>query len=158
MTEYKSKVHVSPAPQQRVYDRLSDLSILTSIRDSINNPEARQRMLDMAEGKVSAEQLNTFVDKIQQLEIDSDSVSGDSPLGRITLRIVEREEPKCIKFELEGAPIQANLWIQLLPQGEQCALRVTLRAELNFLIKQMVGKKLEQGVEEMARMLTTTPY
>ena len=47
MTEYKSKVHVSPAPQQRVYDRLSDLSILTSIKDSINNPEARQRMLDM---------------------------------------------------------------------------------------------------------------
>ena len=154
MTEYKSKVHVSPAPQQRVYDRLSDLSILTSIKDSINNPEARQRMLDMAEGKVSAEQLNTFVDKIQQLEIDSDSVSGDSPLGRITLRIVEREEPKCIKFELEGAPIQANLWIQLLPLSPaQSKLKVTVGAEVNFFMKGLVAKPLQQAADGLANML-----
>ena len=76
----------------------------------------------------------------------------------ITLRIIEREEPKCIKFALEGAPIQANLWIQMLPQGDQCAMRLTLKAELNFLIKQMLGKKLEQGVEGLAQMLVQIPY
>ena len=134
MAEYKSTVHVSPFPQQRVYDRLSDLTFLTLIQNNLDNPEMRQRILDQADGKVTAEQLDTANEKIRQMQVDRDSVTSDSPVGKITLRIVEREEPKCVKFALEGAPVQANLWIQLLPQADQCALRVTLRAELNFLI------------------------
>lgn len=158
MAEYKSTVHVSPFPQQRVYDRLSDLTFLTLIQNNLDNPEMRQRILDQADGKVTAEQLDTANEKIRQMQVDRDSVTSDSPVGKITLRIVEREEPKCVKFALEGAPVQANLWIQLLPQTDQCALRVTLRAELNFLIKQMVGKKLEKGVEGLAQMLANIPY
>lgn len=158
MAEYKSKVHVSPFPQQRVYDRLSDLTFLSLIQENIDNPEMRQRILDQAGGKVTAEQLDKANEKIRQMQVDRDSVTSDSPVGQITLRIIEREEPKCIKFALEGAPVQANLWIQLLPQGDQCAMRLTLRAELNFLIKQMVGKKLEQGIEGLAQMLAQIPY
>ena len=134
MTEYKSTVHVSPFPQQRVYDRLSDLTFLSLIQNNLDNPEMRQRILDQADGKVTAEQLDTANEKIRQMQVDRDSVTSDSPVGKITLRIVEREEPKCVKFALEGAPVQANLRIQLLPQADQCALRGTLRAELNFLI------------------------
>lgn len=156
--EYKSTVHVPPFPQQRVYDRLSDLTFLSLIRDNMDNPEMRQRILDQAQGKVTTEQLDKANEKIRQMQIDRDSVTSDSPVGQITLRIVEREEPKCVKFALEGAPVQANLWIQLLPQGDQCAMRVTLRAELNFFIKQMVGKKLEEGTEGLARMLASIPY
>lgn len=158
MAEYKSTVHVAPFPQQRVYDRLSDLTFLALIRDNIDNPDARQRILDQAQGKMTADQLDKAAEKIRQMQIDRDSVTSDSPVGQITLRIVEREEPKCVKFALEGAPVQANLWIQMLPQGDQCAMRVTLRAELNFFIKQMVGKKLEEGTEGLARMLASIPY
>ena len=128
MAEYKSTVHVSPFPQQRVYDRLSDLTFLTLIQNNLDNPEMRQRILDQADGKVTAEQLDTANEKIRQMQVDRDSVTSDSPVGKITLRIVEREEPKC------------------------------LRAELNFLIKQMVGKKLEKGVEGLAQMLANIPY
>lgn len=39
MAEYKSTVHVSPFPQQRVYDRLSDLTFLTLIQNNLDNPE-----------------------------------------------------------------------------------------------------------------------
>ncbi|MGM9621173.1 MAG: SRPBCC family protein [Bacteroidaceae bacterium] len=158
MAEYKSTVHVSPFPQQRVYDRLSDLTFLSLIQDSLDNQEARNRILEQAQGKVTAEQLDSAAEKIRQMQFDRDSVTSDTPVGKVTLRIVEREEPKCVKFALEGAPIQANLWIQMLPQGEQCAMRVTLKAELNFLIKQMVGKKLEEGTEGLARMLASIPY
>ena len=158
MAEYKSTVHVSPFPQQRVYDRLSDLTFLSLIQDNLDNQEARNRILEQAQGKVTAEQLDSAAEKIRQMQFDRDSVTSDTPVGKITLRIVEREEPKCVKFALEGAPIQANLWIQMLPQGEQCAMRVTLKAELNFLIKQMVGKKLEEGTEGLARMLASIPY
>ncbi len=158
MTEYKSTVHVSPFPQQRVYDRLSDLTFLSVIQNQVDNPDARQRILDQAGDKVTPEQLDKVAEKIRQMQFDRDSVTADSPVGKITLRIIEREEPKCIKFALEGAPIQANLWIQLLPQADLCAMRLTLRADLNFLIKQMVGKKLEQGVEGLAQMLAQIPY
>ncbi len=158
MAEYKSTVHVSPFPQQRVYDRLSDLTFLSVIQNNVDNPEARRRILEQAQGKVTEEQLDKTAEKIRQMQFDRDSVTSDSPVGKITLRIIEREEPKCIKFALEGAPVQANLWIQLLPQGDQCAMRLTLKAELNFLIKQMVGKKLEQGIEGLAQMLSTIPY
>lgn len=158
MAEYKSTVHVSPFPQQRVYGRLSDLTFLSVIQDNLDNPELRSRMLEQAQGKVTEEQLDKANEKIRQMKFDRDSITSDSPMGPITLRIIEREEPKCIKFALEGAPIQANLWIQMLPQGDQCAMRLTLKAELNFLIKQMLGKKLEQGVEGLAQMLTQIPY
>lgn len=106
MAEYKSTVHVSPFPQQRVYDRLSDLTFLTLIQNNLDNPEMRQRILDQADGKVTAEQLDTANEKIRQMQVDRDSVTSDSPVGKITLRIVEREEPKCVKFALEGAPVQ----------------------------------------------------
>ncbi len=158
MAEYKSTVHVSPFPQNRVYERLSDLTFLSVIQNNIDNPESRSRILKQTQGKVTEEQLDKANEKIRQMKFDRDSITADSPMGPITLRIIEREEPKCIKFALEGAPIQANLWIQMLPQGDQCAMRLTLKAELNFLIKQMLGKKLEQGVEELAQMLTSIPY
>lgn len=158
MAEYKSTVHVSPFPQQRVYGRLSDLTFLSVIQNNLDNPELRSRMLEQAQGKITEEQLEKANEKIRQMKFDRDSITSDSPMGPITLRIIEREEPKCIKFALEGAPIQANLWIQMLPQGDQCAMRLTLKAELNFLIKQMLGKKLEQGVEGLAQMLVQIPY
>ena len=64
MAEYKSTVHVSPFPQQRVYDRLSDLTFLTLIQNNLDNPEMRQRILDQADGKVTAEQLDTANENI----------------------------------------------------------------------------------------------
>ena len=87
------------------------------------------------------------------------SVSGQTPIGTATLRIIEREPEKTIKFAAEGMPVAANMWIQLLPQGEnQCAMRLTVKADLNFFIRQMVGKKLEQGVDGLAQMLASLPY
>jgi hypothetical protein len=56
-------------------------------------------------------------------------------------------------------PVAANMWVQLLPNGEnECAMRLTLKADLNFFIRQMVGKKLEQGVDGLAQMLASLPY
>ena len=39
-----------------------------------------------------------------------------------------------------------------------CKMRLTLRAELNFFIKQMVSKPLQEGVENIANMLAGLPY
>lgn len=159
MTEYKSEVKHIFAPQERVYARLSDLSNLEAIKQGLETPGAKERLMQQAGDKVKPEQMEQIIEKLRSLQFDSDSVSGSSPIGNITLRIIEREAPKTIKFALEGAPIQANMWIQLLPEGEsQCAMRLTVKADLNFFIKQMVGSKLQQGVDGLASTLAALPY
>ena len=70
------------------------------------------------------------------------------------MRIIEREEPKCIKFETVNSPIHLNLWIQLLPTSETaCKMKLTVGADLNPFIKGMVAKPLKEGVEKLADML-----
>ena len=131
MTKFESSVKQIAYPVEDVYRNISDLSNLERVRDRV--PE----------------------DKLQDFQFDSDSVQVSvAPVGTIKLRIVEREEPKCIKLEAQGSPVPLNMWIQLLPNGEQaCRLRLTIRAELKFFIRQMVDSKLRAGVEQMADIL-----
>ena len=159
MTEYKSDVKKIYAPVSRVYERLADLNNLAVIQQGLDNPEAMERIKQQAGDKVKPEQLEQIVEKLRELQFDRDSVSGNTPVGTATLRIIEREQDKTIKFAAEGMPVAANLWIQLLPHGDnECATRLTLKADLNFFIRQLVGKKLEQGVDGLAQMLASLPY
>lgn len=159
MTEYKSEVKKIYAPVERVYEKLSDLTHLRSVQEMVADPVMRERLMQQAGDKVKPEQLDSLAQKLQEVEITPDSVSGNTPVGDITLQIIEREVPKCIKFDLKGAPVLANMWIQLLPAGEcECAMRITVKADLNFFIKQMVGKKLQEGVDGLAEMLSKIPY
>lgn len=159
MAEYKSDVKKIYYPVERVYERLSDLNNLAVIQQNLDNPMIREKMLEQAGDKATPEQLDAVLEKLRGLQFDTDSVSGSSPVGNITLRIIEREENKTIKFALEGAPIQANMWIQLLPSTDtECAMKLTIKADLNFFIKQVVGNKLQQGVDGLAQMLAGIPY
>ena len=159
MTEYKSKVKKIYAPIGRVYERLADLNNLAVIQQGLDNPDAMERIKQQAGDKVKPEQLEQIVQKLRELQFDRDSVSGNTPIGTATLRIIEREPEKTIKFAAEGMPVAANMWIQLLPQNDnECAMRLTFKADLNFFIRQMVGKKLEQGVDGLAQMLASLPY
>ena len=159
MSEYKSEVKKIYAPIARVYERLSDLNNLAVIQQGLDNPEAMERIKQQAGDKVKPEQLEQVVEKLRELQFDRDSVSGNTPIGTATLRIIEREPDKTIKFAAEGMPVAANMWIQLLPQNEnECAMRLTVKADLNFFIRQMVGSKLQQGVDGLAQMLASLPY
>lgn len=159
MTEYKSEVKKVHAPVGRVYERLSDLNNLAAIQQGLDDPATMERILQQAGDKVTPEQMEQVVEKLRSLRFDRDSVTGDTPMGSATLRIIEREQDKTIKFNAEGMPIAANMWIQLLPAGEnECAMRLTVKADLNFFIRQMVGKKLEEGVNGLAQMLASIPY
>lgn len=98
-------------------------------------------------------------DKIKDLSFDSDSLSISAPMGSVAMRIVEREEPKCIKFATEKSPISANLWIQILPEGEAAAkMKLTIKADINPFIKGMVAKPLQEGLEKIADVLAMIPY
>lgn len=159
MTKYESDVKLIYAPQDAVYAKLSDLTHLSVIRDRIDDPMLEQNIMAHSGDKIKPEQIAQLKQMLKNTEFTTDTVQlNGTPLGSITLRIIERETPKCIKFALEGAPIQANLWIQLLPHEQGALLKCTLGAELNFFIKQMIGDKAKKGVQGLADMLAMIPY
>ena len=134
MAQFESSVKFVPYSQERVFNKLSDLSNLESVRDKL-------------------------ADKVQGLAFDSDTMSFTVQGVSITLRIIEREPYKCIKFESEKAPGPMNLWIQILPvDAEQAKLKVMIRAEVNMFMKAMVSKPLQDGVDKLAEMLSVIPY
>ena len=136
MSQYESSVKNIPYPQERVYSKLEDLNNLESIKDRI--PQ----------------------DKVKEFAYDRDSVTVDvPPVGKITLKIIEREEPKCIKFETVGSPMPANFWVQIIPDGDQASkMRVVAKAELNFMLRGMVEKPLKEGLEKIADTLAMIEY
>ena len=136
MSKFESNVKQVPHPQQSVYRMLSDLSHIEQVSDRL--PE----------------------DKFQNLSFDRDSVSiSMDPIGQITLNIVDRQEPKCVKFESAQSPIPFTLWVQMLPVTDATSkLKCTIDAELNPFIRGMVSKPLQEALEKMADALAMIPY
>ncbi len=99
-------------------------------------------------------------DKLEGFSFDHDSIAMKAaPVGEIKLRIIEREEPKCIKFETEQSPVPFNLWIQIVAVDEAtCKIKVTIKADLNPFIKGMVSKPLQEALEKIADTLEIIRY
>ena len=136
MTKFESSVKQIAYPVADVYRNISDLSNLERVRDRV--PE----------------------DKLNSFAFDRDTVSLNvDPVGDIKLRIIEREEGKCVKFETEQSPMPFNLWIQVLPVTETTSkMRVTVQADIPFMLKGMVRGPLQDGVEKIADALSQIPY
>jgi carbon monoxide dehydrogenase subunit G len=135
-TKFESSIKQIPYPQQAVYDNISDLRNLEKVRDRV--PQ----------------------DKVQDFVFDQDTVSLNvQPVGELKLRICDREEPKCVKFETVQSPVPFNVWIQVLPVDEATSkMKVTVKAELNPFIKGMVAGPLQDGVEKIADALAQVHY
>ena len=136
MTKFESSVKQIPYSQEAVYRNISDLRNLEKVRDRV--PE----------------------DKVNDFAFDEDTVSLNvPPVGELKLRIIEREEPKCVKFETAQSPVPFNVWIQVLPVSEMTSkMKVTVKAELSPFIKGMVSGPLQDGVEKIADVLAQIPY
>ena len=135
-SKFESSVKQVPYPQQAVYNNISDLTNLAKDRDRV--PE----------------------DKVQGFSFDQDTVCINvAPVGELKLRIGDREEPKCVKFETVQSPVPFNVWVQILPVDENSSkMKVTVKAELNPFIKSMVEKPLQEGVEKIADALAMVHY
>ena len=98
--------------------------------------------------------------KVKDFTFDSDSCSVSvDPVGKICFQIVEREPNQLIKFATTNSPIPLHLWIQLkeVAEADTC-MKLTVGAELNPFIKQMVAKPLQEAVDKIAEALTVLPY
>jgi hypothetical protein len=136
MTKFESSVKTISYSQESVYNKLSDLSNLEAVRDRL--PQ----------------------DKVKDLSFDTDSLSMQIPnVGQLTLKIIEREPCKCIKFETANSPLPFNMWIQIVAlAANECKVRVTVGMEINPFMKAMVQKPLTEGLEKMVEMLSMIQY
>ena len=141
MVQFESSVKHVPYTQERVYTKLADLNNLASVRERLDELKSK------------------FPGKVEDLSFDQDSLTLKVQGISLTLRIIEREPMKCIKFEGDRTPLPMNLWIQVLPVSDaEAKMKVTIRAEVNAFMKAMVSKPLQEGVEKLADMLALIPY
>lgn len=136
MSKFESSIKQIAYPQQSVYNMLSDLTNIERVKDKM--PE----------------------DKLKDLTFDKDTISiSVSPVGQISMRIVERDEPKTIKFASENSPMSFNFWIQILPVSDTASkMKLTIDADIPFFAKGMVSGPLKEGIEKIAEALATIPY
>ena len=136
-TKYESKITSAPCSAQQIYRVLSDMRSLERVRDLI--PQ----------------------DKIQEMDIEPDRVrmKVDGLAQKITVAIVDRIENDTVKFGLEGIPMDGNFWIQLkeVTPTDTC-IKLTVKADIPFMFKFMIEKKLQTGLDQAADMLAQFPY
>ena len=136
-SKYESKITSAPCPAQQIYRVLSNMESLNKVKDMIPK------------------------DKVQEMEIEPDRVrlKVDGLAQKITIAIVDRIANDTIKFGAEGIPMDANFWIQLKEVSPtDTRIKLTVKADIPFMFKFMVEKKLQQGLDQAADMLAQFPY
>ena len=124
MDTYESKVVTIQRNDQDIFDFISKFSNFTPFIPK-----------DKVEGWSATE--DTCKIKVQGIEVG--------------LKVVEREPYKSIKVTGDGAPIEVFLWVQLKQVGEKdTKLKLTMKAELNFMMKALLKNKLSEGLDAMA--------
>ena len=159
MSKYESQVKQIPSPIEAVYAKLSNLENLRPIVENAQNNEQLKQQIE------AAGQDPSYLNMLKNVVLTPDSMSIDTGMmGIVALNIIEREDPAIndgkgtIKFETQQSPIEANMWIQLLPGEVGTRMKLTLKADLNPMIKMMIGNKLESGIDKFADMLAMIPY
>ena len=136
-SKYESKITSAHCSATQIYRVLSNLENLERVREFI--PQ----------------------DKVQEMEISTDRVrmKVDGLAQKITIAIVDRIENDTVKFGAEGIPMDANFWIQLKEVSPvDTRIKLTVKADIPFMFKMMVDKKLKEGLDQAADMLALFPY
>ena len=132
MTTYESDIKTISSNEEVVFGILGDLN---NLKDLLENTP-----------------LN---DKVKDLQFQPDSCSFVvEGFGKMGFRITDREPFKTIKLQSEKAPVDLNVWIQLVQRAENdTQMKLTLKADLPAMIKMMIDKKLKEGINLIADIL-----
>ena len=145
-TKYVSDIKIVNNNQEIIYNYLSNFENLSKY--------VNEGLLSKMSEQIPQIQISNF-------ESDSDSCRFQiSGMGQAEIRIIDREPHKTIKINSSGSmPVGITFWIQLLPvSAYETKLRLTLDADMSMMIKMMVNKKLEEGINKLADMLAALPY
>ncbi len=135
--KYESHITQSVCSAQSIYRVLSNLKNFERVRDRI--PQ----------------------DKIQELEIEEDYVRVKvNGLGqKLGIFIADKEEAKVVKYGVENSPIPVTMWIQMKEVAPlDTRIKLTVEADIPFMFRMMIEKKLQDGLNQAADMLAQFPY
>lgn len=126
MAEYKSRQVRINKPDEAIYAVLSDFGNFTPI----------------------------VADKVEEWTATEETCSFKVKGFTVKLRMVEREPNKLVKITGDDLPFEFFFWIQLKSVApDDTRMLLTLRAELNMMMKMMIGGKLQKGLDDMAEKI-----
>ena len=97
-------------------------------------------------------------DRVEGWKVDGDTCSFRVKGMEMGLRMVEKIPGQLIKLEAtDASPIGFTFWLQLKETAPyDTRMRLVLHAEMNMMIKMMVGAKLRDGIDQMAEQIART--
>ncbi len=129
MNQYESKQHQILLPAEQIFTLISSFENLTPV----------------------------VADKVEEWVATPDTCSFKAKGFTLKLRIEERESPKHIKIVPDGeggVPMDFSFWIQLHSAAPyDTRFRLVLKAELNMMMKMMVGGKIQGAIDQMAEQI-----
>ena len=129
MEQYESKQAAIRRSAEQIYMVLSDFSNFTPI----------------------------LKDKVQKSQADENSCSFSVKGFTAALKIVNKEPFKVIKITGDNTPIDFNFWIQMKELSpDDTRIRLVLHAEMNMMIKMMIGNKIQKALDEMVDQIATS--
>jgi hypothetical protein len=129
MTTYQSDIKTISSSEEVVFAILSDLNNLGKL-DNINNVEGKFRVV----------------------EYNADSCLIElKQFGKVSFRVAERVPYHVIRFETSYLPVEVSAEIKLEAlASDQTQMQLLLHANLSSMLKMMLNKQLEQGINVLA--------
>lgn len=130
MEKYESKQQQIFRSAAQIYPLISDFSLLTP----------------------------AVADKVEEWQATADTCSFKVKGFTVRLKMVEKVENKHVKIQSDeqggGVPIDFAFWIQLHEVAPtDTRMRLVLHAELNMMMRMMLGGKLQKGLDQAAEGL-----
>lgn len=96
-------------------------------------------------------------EKVEEWQADDDRCSFKVKGMTVRLRMVEREPFKTIKIQGDELnPVDFTFWLQLKEVAPyDTRMRIVVHAELNMMMRMMIGKKLQGAIDQMAEAIAT---
>lgn len=98
-------------------------------------------------------------DKVEDWQATPDSCSFKAKGMKICMRIEERVENKHVKIVTDegGIPLDFAFWVQLKEvTPNDTRIRMVLHADLNMMMKMMLGGKIQDGLDKAVEQLAAS--
>ncbi len=130
LEKYESKQQQIRKPAEMIYAVLSDFNNFTPL----------------------------VADKVEEWSVNGDECSFRVKGFGVTLRMTEKVPGELVKIEAaDSSPFGFTFWAQMKEiEPYDTRIRLVLHAEMNMMIKMMVGKKIQPALDQMADQMAAT--
>ena len=105
--------------------------------------------------------LTLFKDRIpaeyrDKVTLTKDTAEGDYNGMHLGVRVVDRIPNSRIVFRpMEGIPLDGTLYIDIDDTSSStCKMKLTIEAQMNFLMKAMLGRKIQSALDQITDQLS----